>query len=421
MRFSDRNRVSLTICGFSWVAAFFASVFITAAAQAQWTEYGGPGQGFTADSTGLAKEWPAQGPPRLWSRELGKGYSSILADDGRLYTMYRRGDEEHVISLDAASGATLWEQAYESSPVSTHHGEYGDGPNATPLLTGGRLYTIGVAGVMHCLDARTGKVIWSRKLWTEPRDRHPHRFGYSASPIEYKNTIITAVGEEGRSIVALNKDDGKIVFEALDYANSYATPAIMHINGEDQLVAFMGTEAIGADPDTGQLKWEYPIRNQWEHNISGPVLVDDTLFISTLEAGSRGIKFTELGSKTVVEEVWSTRKIRVLYAGWVRIGDYVYGSSGDIGNYLLAAVHAKTGKIAWRKRGFGHAHLVYTDGRVIVLDEFGTLALATATPDDLTIHSKVKVLETPSWTPPTIAGKRLFARDVKTIVALDLG
>jgi outer membrane protein assembly factor BamB len=375
-----------------------------------------------ADSNGLAKEWPEGGPKKIWVRELGEGYSSILADAGRLFTMYRVDREERVISLDAATGKTLWEYRHESWPVPQHEFGWGNGPNATPLLTGGRLYTISIAGVMHCLDASTGNVLWSRRLWSEPRTRHPHRFGYTSSPIEYKDTIITEVGERDRGIVALDKEDGRVVFEALDYANSYGTPKIVKIHGEDQLIAFPTTGVIGVDPGTGQLKWEYLIGNKWGQNSSAPVLIgDDMLFVSTIDAGARGLKLKKNGDRTVVDEVWATSKIRVTYADWICIGDHIYGCAGQIGNFLLAGVHARTGKIAWRKRGFGQAHVVYADGRLVILDDHGTLALATPTPQDLTIHSKVKLLEAPSRTPPTIVGKTLFVRDLKKIMALDLG
>ena len=184
----------------------------------------------------------------------------------------------------------------------------------------------------------------------------------------------------------------------------------------------MATEVIGVDPNTGKLIWDYPIRNQSKHNITAPVLVDDdTLFISTLEAGARGLELVSSGGKTKVDEVWNSHKIRVLHTGWVRIGEYVYGSMGDIGSYFLAAVEGKTGEIAWRKRGFSHANVVYADGRLIILDDEGVLALATPSPNDLTIHSKVKMLEAPSRTPPTAVGRTLFIRDFKKIMALDLG
>lgn len=418
----DRRRGSFVVGGVNILAVLLlASAIITAEAQAQWTQYGGPGQSFTAESTGLAKEWPAQGPPKLWSRTLGEGHSSILADDGRLYTMYRVGNEERAICLDAATGSTLWEYGYESSPAEGHNSDYGNGPNSTPLLADARLYAIGIAGVMHCLDAGNGKELWSRNLWSDFGANH-ELFGYSSSPIEYKDTVITLVGGPERSIVAFNKSDGSIAWKNLSFDNSYSTPKVLKIHGKDQLVVFMGSEAIGTDPNNGELKWRYPIENRWKQNITAPVLGDDnTLFVSSLLVGSRGLKLAGNADKTDVEEIWTTEKIQIFFSSAVRIGDYVYACTGKQGGFFLACVNIPTGKIVWRKRGFGRSHVVYADGYLIILDEDGNLGLATATPDDLTVHSKFKPLERPSWTPPTIVGKTLYLRDQHKIMALDLG
>ncbi len=387
---------------------------------AQWSQWGGPDQSFKMDSRGLAKEWPENGPRRLWSRKLGQGYSAILADAGRLYTMYRAGEKEIVICLNAMTGKTIWEHAYKSLPPKGHIADYGNGPNATPLLTGGRLFTIGVAGIMHCLSADTGKTLWSRDLLGE-FGGNVLGYGYSSSPIEYKDTIITLVGGKGASIVALGKEGGGIAWKSLDYENSYSTPRILKIAGEDQLVTFMAAEVIGADPTSGTLKWRYPIVNRWRQNISLPMLAgDDMLFISSLLTGSRGLRLRRNGDRFNVEEVWTTRKIQNFFGSAVSIGDHVYTSTGRPGALFIAAVHMQSGKIAWRKRWPSRANLLYADNLCILLDERGDLTLAMVNPDDLTIMSRCTLWESPAWTAPTLVGTTLFIRDCKQIMALDL-
>ena len=121
-----------------------------------------------------------------------------------------------------------------------------------------------------------------------------------------------------------------------------------------------------------------------------------------------------------VEEVWSTRKIQFYHVSTVRDGDYVYGSTGSQVAFI-SAVNVKTGEIGWRKRGFAKANVVHADGRLIILDEDGKLALTTATPTELTVHSEVELLEKVAWTVPTIVGKTMYVRDKVRILALDLG
>jgi outer membrane protein assembly factor BamB len=384
-----------------------------------WTQWGGPNQNFVAASEGLAESWPEQGPRKLWTRELGEGYSAILVDGGRLYTMYRDGDQEAVVALDAKTGKTVWAHKYDSMPAEGHIHRFGDGPRSTPLILGDRIYAIGVSGRFHCLNKKDGSVVWSHDLWDE-FDGNFLNHGYSSSPVAYKNTVITLVGGEEQSLVAFDKKTGDVAWKKHSFKNSYSSPKVFDVGGRDEIIVFMATELIGIDPNNGDLRWQYPIENQWEQNISMPVMVDGILFLSSSQVGARGLKLTPEGKKTAVEEVWSTRKIQFYHVNTVQVGDYVYGSTGN-GPAFMAAVNVKTGEIAWRKRGFAKANCVYADGKLIILDEDGTLYLTSASPEDLTVHSQVELLDRVSWTVPTLVGKTLYVRDKATILALDLG
>ncbi|UCE59255.1 MAG: PQQ-like beta-propeller repeat protein [Phycisphaerales bacterium] len=404
-------------------AAFLLGMLAPPEAIAQWTQFGGPNQAFKADSKNLARVWPAEGPRKLWSRELGDGYSSILADGGRLYTMYRGNDKEIVVSLDAATGKTLWEYAYDSLPCERNIEQFGRGPRATPLLTGGRLCTIGIAGVMHCLDADTGSVLWSHDFVREfgGFGLKVCECGYSSSPIEYKDTVIALVGGKDQAIIAFSKMDGTVVWRSLDFEINYSTPKIMKIHGEDQVVALLTTHVVGVEANTGKLRWQFPCVNEWRENATMPVLVDaNTVLISGPAAGSRCLKITKSSGGYDVEEAWSTRKLQIYHGNSVQLGDHIYASGGVMGPHLITALNVRTGKTAWRKRGFGSVNLVYANGRFIILDEDGSLSLATANPDDLTVHSQVALLEKAAWTAPTLVGTTLFVRDRSSIMALDL-
>jgi outer membrane protein assembly factor BamB len=388
---------------------------------AEWTRWGGPHGDFTVEVAALASTWPAEGPKKLWTRELGDGYSAILAQDGRLYTHYRTGSQESVICMDAATGATVWEHRYDAEPAEGHVHQFGAGPRATPLIAGDRIYAIGVSGVMHALDKKTGKVAWKHDLWTEYAGTRLNH-GYSSSPIEYKDMVIVLIGGENQSIAAFRKSDGTPVWKGLTFKNSYSTPRILNVDGEDQLVTFMSDHLIGVSPAKGTLLWKYPHVNQWEQNVNLPVMADGNhLFLSSPETGSRGLKLSRKNGETVVEEVWSTKKIQFYHVNSVVRGEYVYGSTGTMGPAFFSAVNIKTGEIPWRERGFSKANCVMAGDRLILLDEDGQLALATATPEALTVHSKAQVLDKVAWTVPTLVGKTLYLRDKKQILALDLG
>jgi outer membrane protein assembly factor BamB len=401
-------------------AAVCALGLLSSPASAQWTSWGGPRADFSADCSGLKTEWPESGPKKLWSRALGEGYSAVLVDGDRLYTMYRGESKERVVCLDAKSGETRWEHAYDSDPAPGHVSEFGDGPRATPLISGDRIYTIGVSGSMHCLDKNSGKVHWSKELWKDLGGTVLNH-GYSSSPIEYKDTVIVLVGGNGHGIVAFKKEDGAVAWQGTDFDNSFSTPRIYKLRGEDQLITFMAREVAGVDPSSGRLLWSFPHENQWRQNISMPVLIEDVLFISSPEAGARGLKLSRKGEGFDVEEVWSNRKVQFYHVTTVEAGGFVYGCSGGQAPHFMMGVNHKTGELAWRERGFSKANTILADGWLLILDEDGNLALATARPDGLTVHAKVDVVEGVAWTVPTLVGKTLYVRDKKSVSAYDMG
>ncbi len=402
-----------------------------------WTQWGGPGGDFQAPARGLATSWPAGGPETLWRRALGDGYSAILFEDGRLYTMYRAGvatpaprpsdgstiEEESVICLDAETGETVWEHRYERATFQGLRG-YGTGPSSTGLIAGERLFTVGLTGKMHGLGKRDGKVLWSRELMSEDLGGNGPGRGYSSSPVAYEDTVIVPVGGENAGLVAVDQKTGGVRWRALSFSNSHSSPRIVEIAGEQQLVMFMAEELIGVDPGTGRLRWRYPHANQWRHNISVPLVVGgagDMIFLSSPQAGARGLRLSRDGEAIRVEETWHTRRIQLYHASAVSSGDWVYGSSGVTSPAFMAAVNARTGEIGWRLRGFAKANVVAAGGKLVILDEDGVLYLATATPEELVVHAQSQLLGRYAWTVPTIAGKTLYARDRREIVALNLG
>ncbi len=401
-------------------------VLIVAPASAQWTQWGGPNRDFVADARNLASQWPESGPKKIWSRSLGEGYTSILVDDGKLFTMYRVGDDEIVVCLDAATGETRWEHKYGAPVPEGMDTQFGRGPNATPTITEGKIYTLGVSGILHGLAAATGKVIWSHDLLKEYSAKTP-QFGFAASPLIYKDRLIVPGGGKDAGVLAFKLSDGTLLWKKYDFGGEekgdvYSSPIAINLDGEDQIVLLAGREVFGFDPSTGEQKWTHEHINQWSTNICTPIWGDDhMLYVSSGgEAGSRGLRLQKDGSVTKVEEVWSTRKMAVGQGNAVRSGNYVFASSGD-GPAFVTAINLADGKLAWRERGFGKATMVHGDGKLIILDEDGNLALTAPTPEGLNVHTKTQLLKKPAWTAPTLVGKTLYVRDKVNIMALDLG
>lgn len=402
------------------VALFFVPA-TTAFAQ-DWAQWGGPHRNFISDTKGLATTWPATGPRRLWQRDLGEGYSAIAVEGGMLFTMYRKGDNEVAIALDAATGKTVWEYSYAAPFSPEYDMTNGPGPHATPLVSGNMVFTSGATGKLNCLDKKTGKVLWSHDLIKEFQGTVRVN-GYSCSPIAYKDTVVMMVGGPSSSLVAFNRQNGSVVWKKHDFRNSTSSPIVINVDGQDQLVAFMWSDIVGVDPNNGNLLWSHPHPAEHGLNTSTPIWgPDNLLFMSSgYGGGSRVLKLTRAGDKTTVEELWANSLMRIHFTNAIRVGDFVYGSSGDFGPAPFTAVNVKTGNVVWRNRSFPRASFIFADGRFIILDEDGHLLLATATAEGLTVTSKAELLQNQSWTVPSLSGTHLYLRDRKNIIALELG
>jgi outer membrane protein assembly factor BamB len=250
---------------------------------AQWLQWGGATRDFIVNDSGLAESWPEGGPPTIWSRPLGTGHSAILADDGRLYTMYRAGNgrarqgpwdaEEAVIALDAKTGQTLWEHKY---PSRREDFSFGAGPHSTPLIVGDRLFTVGTNQQLFAFDKRSGKVLWSHdfiKDFGAPEllIRPVVKVGYACSPIAYRDTIICSVGGPGQSIMAFRQSDGSVVWKSGDFLTSGAAPVLIDFEGETQLVFLAGGTVTALDPRDGRVLWSHPHDPGNDLNCATPI------------------------------------------------------------------------------------------------------------------------------------------------------
>jgi outer membrane protein assembly factor BamB len=335
--------------------------------------------------------------------------------------MFRTGDVESVIAMDAQTGKTAWQTDY-GEPFQNSFGEAGNGPYSMPLVLGDRLYTAGATGTFQA-DRKTGKVIWKKELIADIGGT-PMQFGYSCQPLVYGDTLIMMVGGRGHAIMAFRQKDGSVAWQKQDFANSYSSPVLIHVDGEEQVVAFMGNDVVGVDPKTGDLRWSHPHPTPYNLAISMPVWdeADHLLFYSAAyNTGAYVLELRRQGEKTAVKEVWKDNHIQVHFGSILRIGEYVYCSSGHDGPALFTAVNIKTGKVAWRERGFAKASFLLADGKLILVDQEGNLGLVRVSPERLEVLSKVALLKSNAWTVPTLVGTRLYLRDRHDIMALDVG
>lgn len=389
---------------------------------ADWPVWGGPTRNFLSPATGLLSSWPATGPTKVWTRELGEGYSAPAIEGHRLYTMYSNATGEVVTALDASTGKTLWEHAYKTA-FADAGSDIGHGPFAMPQVIGERVVSVGGTGKLYSLEKRTGRPVWMHDLYEEFGATRLE-YGFSCHALPYKDLLIMTIGGSGKALIAFNQSDGKVVWARHSFPNSHSSPALITVDGQPQVVALMGQQVVAVDPLTGTLLWTHPHPTQYDLAVATPSWGPDNILVvsSSYEGGTRALQLSQSGGKTTVKQLWHNPRIRVHFGSMIRLDGVIYGASGHDGPAPITAFEVRTGKVLWQTgRDFAKAQLLYADGKLIVLDEDGVLALATPTPTALKVLSKVQLLTKVAWTPPVLAGGNLYIRDKKTIMALKVG
>ncbi|HEY8413805.1 MAG TPA: PQQ-binding-like beta-propeller repeat protein, partial [Pyrinomonadaceae bacterium] len=381
-----------------WVVlATVALLFVLAApllaqSSADWPQWRGPNRDGISKETGLLKEWPAQGPPLVWKAAgAGRGYSSFSIANGRLYTLGLRGDREFVIAFDLANGKEVWATPHGSA----FRNDRGDGPRGTPTIDGDRLYALGGNGDLSCLDARTGKIVWTKNVLREFGASNIG-WGISESPLVLGNKVMVNAGGQNASIVALNKDNGAVIWKSQSDEAGYSSAIPVQVNGGTQVVFFTAKRALGLDVNDGRLLWEYGKPANNVANVATPIARGNRVFISSDYGTGGGL--VEIKADGRAQEVYFTKDMRNHHSSSVLVGDYLYGFSSSV----LTAMKFDTGEIAWRDRSVGKGSLVYADGNLYCYSENGVVGLVEATPTGYHEKGRFRIQqgELPTWTHP---------------------
>jgi hypothetical protein len=387
-----------------------------------WTQWGGPNRNFQTEAAGLKDTWPAGGPRVVWKRALGEGYSAPSVENGVLYTMYGKAGEEVVVAADAETGKTLWERANPMTFSSDAAREMGNGPYSAPLVAGNRLFTTGVAGRFQCFDKKSGQLLWSQELVDGHRGSRLV-YGYASSPIAFRDFVVVPVGGRGRGLMAFQQADGKVAWSATDLGNVYSSPLLINLDGLEQLVAVLDGAMLAVNPHNGDLQWQVPFKANYSIAISTPVWSDgNLLFVSAeYDAGAKVVRLERNGLQTRPVELWTSNRLRLHHGNAMLIDGVCYFSSGGKGSQaILSAVDARSGQIHWQQRSIQKATFVRADGKLIVLDEDGTLMIAHPSKQEFRISASAPLLSRLSWTPPVLVGSRLYIRDRRDLMCVDL-
>jgi outer membrane protein assembly factor BamB len=393
-----------------------AAVAATTRAE-DWPKWRGPnGDGISRETQPLTP-WPAKGPKPLWTKDVGIGHASPVAVGGKVYAFASDRGHDVLYCFNAANGDEVWKQAYRRQREAKY-----PGTRATPTIEGDRIYTYGEAGDLTCRQLDDGKELWRTNVLDETGSRQLE-WGTASSPLVVGDRINVQAGE-GRSVaVAVDKNDGKIVWrsQAADKA-SYAS--IIHVEaagagGKPQLIVFAGQALYGMDPDTGKTLWREPWRTSYDVNAATPVYRDGLVLASSgYDHGSMMLKLSTGGAK----KIWEKRDLKSKFQPPVLDGDHVYGNSAG----ALMCLTWPDGEVVWRaedealRLGEGGSLLRWRD-MLVTLSERGKLSLVRATPKGVRLVSQVQLFDAERiWATPLLYDGKLYAKGSEELVCVDV-
>ena len=392
-----------------------------------WTQFRGPARTGVSTEVGLAHVYQESGPPVLWRRELGEGFAGISVAGEYLYTLYAVGDEEFAGAFKTSDGSQVWRVRIGRKYLD----EWGNGPRATPTIDGEVVFVLGTEGRLLALDTGTGELRWEVDLVStfgpsrgrfsidgmvpEYDKTNTAEFGYCSSPLVVDDLVIAYTGAgNGKSLVGFDKRTGETKWTVFDNGSAHSSPTLMPIAGGQQIVQIMPQQIAAVRP-SGEILWRF----EWtQFNISQPVFVPPNMVFASTgnDVGSVLLEVKHEGAGFEARPRWRMRQMRNSWGSSVFFEDHIYGFD----NATMRCIEASSSETRWAKRGLGKGSLIVADGLLIVLSDQGVLALAEATPEEYRELARMNVLEGPTWTAPSIADGKLFLRNHKEMVCIDL-
>lgn len=380
-----------------------------------WTNFRGPNRDGRYSEATVKTNFGTEGLPLLWHQPIGGGYASFVVADGAAYTIEQRRAQEVVAAYHVDTGRELWTHAWT--------GEFresmgGDGPRATPTWDANRLYALGAAGEFRCLDAKTGKLIWSKNILSDNGATNL-QWGMAASPlIVGDNVIVQPGGSSGKSVVAYNKITGAPVWKAMSDQASYTSPMLVTLAGRRQLLVVTARRVAGLAPEDGSVLWEHPWSNSAGINISQPIVVNaNQFFISAgYGKGASLIEISGAGKTFAARAVWENNSIKNKFNSSVLHQNHIYGLDEGI----LTCVDVVTGERKWKGGRYGYGQVLLAGATLIITTEEGEIVFVKAAPAAHEEISRFSALQGRTWNNPAIADGRLLVRNATQMACYKL-
>jgi outer membrane protein assembly factor BamB len=423
------------------LTAIAAGLLVVAglAPAADWPQWRGTHRDDVSPETGLMKSFPSSGPKLAWkSTEAGLGYSGVAVVGGVVYGFGAEGDldDEFVFALDAATGKQKWRAPIKNGQSLSVLTQWGGGPRATPTVDGDRLYVIGVRGDLACVETATGKVAWQTSLPKDLKGKLMSGWGYSESPLVDGDLVVCSPGGNEGTLAALDKMTGKVRWRStsLSAKATYSSMIAAQVGDVRQYVQLTAEGPAGFSPADGKVLWHEKVSDWRTATIPTPIFHDNSVYVTASYGSGCGlVRLTPDGKGGLTSKVEYTNKIENHHGGVVRVGDYLYFTSGNANGKKtgpFVCQDFKTGKVVWTAdKKLEPSGLIVAGGCIYCYGQVtGTLACIEASPTGFVEKGRFTIPQTSDkrkkeggiWTHPVIADGKLYLRDQELLYCFDL-
>lgn len=392
-------------------------IIIHPCSQAQdWPQWRGTNRDGVAGGFSAPQKWPEQLKP-VWRASVGTGHSSPVVVGKKIYLHTRQEEKETVSSIDLTTGKVLWRESYPASYImNSAAAGHGKGPKSTPLVHNGKLYTLGISGILSCFEIEGGKLLW-RKEFSKQFPQTSPLFGTAMSPLVHNGLLIAHVGgHEQGALTAFSAETGAVKWSWKGDGPGYASPIIAEIVGTPQVVTQTQSRIVGVSAHSGELLWSIPFTTEYVQNIVTPVRYKEMLIFSGLSKGVMAIKVVKHGAKWTTEKVWENPEVSMYMNSPVIDGNYLYGMSHrNKGQFFC--LDSATGKTVWTTQGREgeNAAIVNAGDALFLLSNEAKLIVVKNSAKGFEPLARYSVAESPTWAHPIVLGSQILIKDEATL------